>query len=184
LGSLREDNIQTVKAKPLRRLRPYQWVSGYICGTRKVPSEIQENVVGSFVEQTLSPGEAVNYEAKISVWSLWGYFLAGLLTIWIVGIGLLFFLFAFLHWKTTELAITNKKVIAKFGFISRTTVEILVPRIESVQVHQGIFGRIFNYGTIILSGVGTSQAPIPRISDPLRFRQEFLEIQEQLARAA
>ncbi len=140
--------------------------------------------MGSFVEQTLSPGEGVFYEAKVSVWSLWGYVLLGLLTVWIVGIGLFFFLLAYLHWKTTELAITNKKVIAKFGFISRTTVEILVPRIESVQVHQGIFGRIFNYGTIILSGVGTSQAPIPRISDPLRFRQEFLQLQEQLAKAA
>jgi uncharacterized membrane protein YdbT with pleckstrin-like domain len=140
--------------------------------------------VGSFVEQTLSPGEAVYYEAQISVWSLWGYFVLALLTVWIAGIGLLFLLFAYLNWKTTELAITNKKVIAKFGFISRTTVEILVPRIESVQVHQGIFGRIFNYGTIILSGVGTSQAPIPRISDPLRFRQEFLALQERLAKAA
>ena len=135
--------------------------------------------MGSFIETTLNDGEVVRYKGRVSLWSLSGWAILGLLTI-TFGIGLLFWLIAFLRWWTTELAITDRKVIAKYGFISRQTIEILLPKIESVRVHQGIFGRIFNYGTVIISGTGASQAPIKGISDPLIFRRQFMEIQQQV----
>ncbi len=138
--------------------------------------------MGAYVETTLSPGETVRYEARVSVWSLWPWIFLGLATI-AFGVGIIFFLVAFLRWWTTELAVTDKKVVAKFGFISRTTVEILLPRVESIHVQQGVMGRVLGYGTLVLSGSGTAQAPIPGISDPLMFRRVFLEIQEQTAKA-
>ena len=74
--------------------------------------------------------------------------------------------------------ITNKRVIAKFGFISRRTVEIKLSKVESMQVDQGIFGRMLDYGSLVVSGAGNPQAPIPGISDPIPFRTRFMEIQE------
>src|SRR5690349_12949486 len=113
------------------------------------------------------------------MWSLLPLLLAGLLTLWAMGIGLLFWLVAFIRYKTTELAFTNKRVIAKFGFISRRTVELNLMKVESVQVDQGIFGRIFNFGTLVISGAGNPQAPIPGISDPMSFRRALMEYQDR-----
>ncbi len=117
-------------------------------------------------------------ERRISLWSLTHLIALGILLLPLYGIGLILLAMAFIRYKTTELAFTNKRVIAKFGFISRQTVELYSPTVESSQVHQGILGRIFNYGSLIISGAGNPQAPIPGISDPMAFRRGFMEMQE------
>lgn len=94
-----------------------------------------------------------------------------LLLMWVIGI--VFIVFAILNVMTTELALTNKRVIAKFGFIRRQTIEININRIESISVNQGFWGRIFNYGSIVVRGTGGSHAPIPYIARPMEFRQQF-----------
>jgi uncharacterized membrane protein YdbT with pleckstrin-like domain len=80
---------------------------------------------------------------------------------------------------TTELAITNKRVIAKFGLIRRNTIEMNISKVESIQVDQGILGRMFNFGSILVAGAGDPKAPIPGISEPLKFRKMFFEVQEE-----
>lgn len=131
-----------------------------------------------YIEGALTKGEEVVYTGKVSVWSLAPALLLGLIFLSFYGIGLLFWAAAAIKYFTTELAITNKRVIAKFGLISRSTIEINLQRIESIQVHQGILGRIFNFGSIVVSGAGNPQAPIPGISNPLQFRREFVDTQE------
>ncbi|RYM60781.1 hypothetical protein BSQ98_19130 [Serratia liquefaciens] len=68
---------------------------------------------------------------------------------------------------TTELALTNKRIIAKFGFIRRSTVELRLEKVESIGVDQSILG----YGTIVVKGTGGTATPIPSISKPLEFRR-------------
>lgn len=135
--------------------------------------------MASYVESTLIPDEKVIYIAKLSLWSLLPLLLIGLLLLPMWGFGLLFWLSAFIRYKTTELAFTNKRVIAKFGFISRQTIELNLPKVESLQVNQGILGRIFNFGTLVISGAGNPQAPIPGISNPMTFRRSFMEFQDR-----
>ncbi len=134
--------------------------------------------MSSYVENVIGNGEQVEYEAKISIWSFLPLFFLGLLFIAFYGLGLIFWGIAIARYMTTELAITNKKIIAKFGFIKRDTIEILLPKIESIQVNQSIVGRMLNYGSIVVSGAGNPQAPIPGISNPILFRKKFMEIQE------
>ena len=71
---------------------------------------------------------------------------------------------AAIHVLTTELALTNRRIIAKSGLIRRNTIELKTNRVESLGVNQGILGRIFNFGSIVVKGVGGSHAPIPYIS--------------------
>jgi uncharacterized membrane protein YdbT with pleckstrin-like domain len=123
-------------------------------------------------------------QARISWWSQVPLIVLGFLLLPVMGLGILLWLIALARYFTTEMAITNKRVIAKFGFISRRTVEINLQRIESIQVHQGLFGRIFNYGSIVVAGAGNPQAPIPGISDPMGFRRSFSESQETFANRA
>ena len=129
--------------------------------------------MASYIEGALIMDVKVIYTGNISLWSLAPLIVLGLATIWIVGLGLIFWIMAFIRYKTTELAFTNKRVIAKFGFISRQTIELNISKVESIQVNQGILGRIFNFGTLVISGAGNPQAPIPGISDPMSFRRAF-----------
>jgi uncharacterized membrane protein YdbT with pleckstrin-like domain len=77
----------------------------------------------------------------------------------------------------TELIITNKRVVAKFGLIRRNTIEIPHSKVESIIIEQGIIDRIFNCGTLVIQGMGNSKTPIPLISKPLDFRNKVMEIQ-------
>lgn len=139
--------------------------------------------MSSYIRSALIGGEKVVYQARVSWLSQLPAIVIGLATLPFWGIGILFLLTAYIRYKTTELAFTNKRVIAKFGFISRKTVELNVIKVESVQVNQGIFGRILNYGTLVFSGAGNPQAPIPGISDPMSFRRSFMEFQDRKAAA-
>ena len=134
--------------------------------------------MASYVEGALTKGEQVIYQGKVSIWSLSPLIIIGLILFFVWGLGLLFWIAAAIKYFTTELAITNKRVIAKFGLVSRSTIEINLQKIESIQVNQGILGRILNYGSIVVSGAGNPQAPIPGISSPLQFRRAFVDIQE------
>ena len=137
--------------------------------------------MSSYVESVLSSGETVEYEAKVSIWSLMPLFIIGLVLLPLYGLGLIFWISAYLKYVSTELAITNKKIIAKFGFIKRDTIELLLPKVESIQVNQSLFGRMLNYGAIVVSGAGNPQAPVPGISSPIQFRRTFMDIQERLS---
>ncbi|MFA0012004.1 PH domain-containing protein [Vibrio lentus] len=134
--------------------------------------------MGSFVKANLINNENIKYEGRVSIWSLLPNFVIGLLLLQFYGFGLIFWLSGLVKYYTTELAITDKRVIAKFGLIRRSTIELSLVKTESVQVEQGIIGRIFNFGSIVVGGAGNAQAPIPGISQPLVFRNEFLKIQE------
>jgi len=139
--------------------------------------------MASYVESALTKGEQVVYQGKVSIWSLVPLIPLGLVFLMFWGLGLLFWIAAAIKYFTTELAITNKRVIAKFGLISRSTIEINLQKIESIQVNQSIIGRIFNFGSIVVSGAGNPQAPIPGISSPLQFRRSFVDTQESNGQA-
>jgi len=130
--------------------------------------------MSKYIQNALMKGEEVIYQGKVSGWPMLPACIFGLiLIITVIGalVGIILWLAAFINYKSTEVAFTNKRVVAKFGFIRRNTIDLKLSKIESVQVNQGIFGRIFNYGSLQISGAGNPQAPIPGISDPFKFRQ-------------
>jgi uncharacterized membrane protein YdbT with pleckstrin-like domain len=122
--------------------------------------------MGNYVQQSLSAGEQVVYEAKLH----WMIFvsLKALLTLFIAPL---------IEFSTSEFAITNKRVIIKVGLITRRTLEMNLNKIESVNVNQGLLGRLLGYGTIVIVGTGGTKEPFADISDPLTFRKKFQEVQ-------
>jgi uncharacterized membrane protein YdbT with pleckstrin-like domain len=128
----------------------------------------------SYVDDSLIAGETVLHRARVSWWSQAGHIVLGIVTLVIV-IGLVFLAMAWINVRSTEIAITNRRIIAKFGFIKRDTVEINLEKVEALRVEQGFLGRMLNFGTIIISGAGTSVAPLKNIADPLGFRRSFME---------
>lgn len=146
----------------------------------------------SYIENNLMSGESVIYSAKLH----WVVFLWP--AIWLV-IALILFssggdaaaagggaiviailtgIASFITYSTSEFGITNKRVLAKVGFIRRNSLEVLLTKVEGIQVNQGILGRILGYGSIVVSGTGGSKDPFHKISAPLEFRRKA---QEQIA---
>jgi uncharacterized membrane protein YdbT with pleckstrin-like domain len=80
-----------------------------------------------------------------------------------------FFVGWFRRW-TTEIDVTNRRIVYKRGFIKRHTVEMNMDKVESVDVDQSIFGRLLNYGDITIRGTGIGLEPLRGIGAPLEFR--------------
>ena len=67
--------------------------------------------------------------------------------IWIVKDLIKFFI--------TKLIITNKRVNGKTGLINTNELDSPLNKINGVQVRQGLFGKIFNYGTVSITTAST-----------------------------
>jgi len=80
--------------------------------------------------------------------------------------------------NATEMAVTNKRVIVKSGLADRRTIELLLPRIESIAVEEPALGRLLGYGTVIVRGTGGTPEVFRQIARPLEFREQ---VQRQIA---
>ena len=136
--------------------------------------------MSSYVEGALVSDERIVHIGHISKWSLWHLILFGVLLLPLFGAGLVLLAIAYVRYKSVELAVTTKRVIVKHGFISRQTVEMNLSRVESVQVEQGVLGRLFDFGTLVIAGTGTSHAPPAGIADPMGFRKAFIEAHDSV----
>lgn len=84
---------------------------------------------------------------------------------------------AVITYLTSELVITDRRVLIKVGFIRRRTLEMFISKIESVGVNQGLVGRLLDYGTVTIRGTGGSAEPFRKIAHPLEFRNCVQRIQ-------
>ena len=155
----------------------------------------------SYVAKVLEPDEEIRYLAKLS----WTAYVPGVLAIvvaiaiavfgmtysvdhvFVYGIGallaavigligVLMVASAFYQRWTTEIAVTNRRVILKRGLVVRHTIEMNMSKVESVDVAQSILGRILNYGNVTIRGTGSSLEPINGIDNPLAFRSSITSI--------
>jgi uncharacterized membrane protein YdbT with pleckstrin-like domain len=79
---------------------------------------------------------------------------------------------------STEFGVTSKRVLGKTGFIRRTSLDIVLNKVEAIRLSQSILGRILNYGDIEVTGTGGTDEILRYLPDPLTFRKV---VQEQLA---
>jgi uncharacterized membrane protein YdbT with pleckstrin-like domain len=130
----------------------------------------------SYIEESLSAGEKVEGLFKLH-WVDWLW-----MWLWIVlaiptlGITLLFALYEGLKLKFQEQGVTNKRVILKKGIISRKTEEMRLKSIETVEIDQGVLGRLLGFGTVRLTGKGVSDFQLTGIADPLAVKRTIESI--------
>lgn len=92
----------------------------------------------------------------------------------LVILALLALLRAWLTRIGTEIVVTNLRVIYKRGLVSRSTIEMNVSKIESVDVEQGLWGRLFDFGNVIIRGSGGTFEPLLGVQRPLAMRNAIL----------
>jgi len=81
----------------------------------------------------------------------------------------------------TEVAVSNRRVLIKTGLLSRRSVEVLLPKVESIGVDESFLGRILGYGSVIVRGTGGTFEAFDQIAHPNELRRQ---VQGQLANAA
>jgi len=149
-----------------------------------------------YIDEILQPGETVRYSTNahwifyfpaISAWivALILFILSrqttieGVILLWLTASGLVAVLALYwtlkgwFHRWTTETDVTNFRVVHKTGFITRKTFEMSLDKVESVDVNQTILGRILNYGSVTIRGVGEGVETIKTIASPLAFRNSI-----------
>jgi uncharacterized membrane protein YdbT with pleckstrin-like domain len=148
-----------------------------------------------YIEENLTTGERILYRTALHwivllVPGLLGgsLVLLGLLmlfadgmtgmALFIAGFGALVIALAVLRRNATEMAVTNKRVVVKVGLVRNKTIELFLPKIESVGVEQGLFGRMLGYGNIVVRGTGGTGEPFRRVCSPLEFRRQVQQQSE------
>jgi len=144
---------------------------------RKVLNIFQEKyLIGMAIQIpsgfTLMEGEKPYWYGRLSWKANWLLILLGILTFWIFGLGLIFFIIAFLRVRATEYFVTSHRVYVKYGLVGRRVFEVKNDWITGVIVRQGFIPRILNYGDVIYSTPGQYAGSIVMlgVSDPMHIR--------------
>lgn len=90
------------------------------------------------------------------------------ITLGLIGMGLLFFLFAFIRQISTDLIVTNQHVMVKHGLISTDVRSKMLMRVSSIAVEQSALGRLLGYGSVVVDE-GDEFPVIPDVADPYHF---------------
>lgn len=74
------------------------------------------------------------------------------------------------------LAITNKRVLARYGLLQMDVVDIRFSKIESIDLERMLPGHLFGYATVVVMGTGQRFIRIPYIANAEAFRRYHNEI--------
>jgi Bacterial PH domain len=159
------------------------------------PRQPTENL-GSYTAATLQPNERPLHQTTIHWMALSGSVIGAVLSLIVIVPIAMFAAWRDFYWawlllvipagillsaavtvKTSELVITDRRVLIKVGFIQRHTFEMFISKIESVAVFQSMLGRLFNYGTVEIRGTGGSSESFATIAAPLPFRDAIQLVQ-------
>ena len=138
----------------------------------------------AYVDSSLLPDEQIVYKATLHwtiFWQCWVIILIGIVSLifqpivggLIIFVGLLVGLRKFIEYKTSEFAVTTKRVIIKVGVFRRRTLEVLLRQVEAISVEQTVLGRMLGYGSVTLTGTGGVREVFHNISSPLEFRRQI-----------
>lgn len=126
-----------------------------------------------FIQQSLGKDENIVHEIP-QHWVVWlRFWIMVLLAPVTLGISLIIAIIILIKNKTTERAITSRRVLQKTGFISRTTQEMKLSVTETIEIDQGIIGRILGFGTLKVTGRGNSVVIIANTPNPMHYKREM-----------
>ena len=91
--------------------------------------------------------------------------------LWMIGAGVtlvgLGWPVHYVELMTSEFAVTSSRLILKVGLISRYTTELLLTKVETIGVQQGLMGRMLGYGDLTVTGTGGAREVFRRVRDPI-----------------
>src|ERR1700722_9246888 len=164
----------------------------------------------SYIQSNLVAGETIMYQTRLHWIVMLGHIVVGLLLLALPGAVLLYYalsqtatdsntshlmkvgglallvtgvvviLIGMVRRNTTEMAVTNRRVVVKTGLASRKTIEMLLNKVESIEVSETPIGRMLGYGAIVVIGTGGTTEPFHNVAHPLQFRSQVQQQIEKL----
>src|ERR1700683_3240297 len=164
----------------------------------------------SYIESNLVSGETVMYQTRLHWIVMLGHIIVGCLLLILPGALLLYYalsqttlesgtshmmkvgglvliiaglfviVIGMVRRNATEMAVTNRRVVVKTGLASRKTIEMLLNKVESIEVSETTPGRMLGYGTIVMIGTGGTSEPFRKMAHPLEFRSHVQQQIEKL----
>ncbi|MGH8183140.1 MAG: PH domain-containing protein [Rhodanobacteraceae bacterium] len=143
----------------------------------------------SYLQKSLAPGETIVAIFKLH-WSMWLRFwvviVLGIIAVvallvaqlaWgALAAAIVAILIAGYQWlwlRGIEQGVTNRRVVRKTGIVSRSTTELRLASIETVDLHQTFWGRVFDYGNVEITGRGETAMVLDRIARPIEVKREI-----------
>lgn len=94
----------------------------------------------SYIDESLAPGETIVARFDLHWTAKWRLIVYLLLAIPTLGIALFAALYEWIRLRSIEQGVTNRRVIRKTGIMSRTTEELRLASIETIDLHQSAWG--------------------------------------------
>lgn len=162
-----------------------------------------------YIEKTLVPGEKVVYTTRLHWIVMLGHIFAACV-LWVLGgyvlwyawqhtemqlsnrhmaeyggaalllCGLVVILVGSVRRGATEMAVTTRRVVIKTGLASRRTIEMLLNKVETIEVTEPGMGRMLGYGSITMIGTGGTSEVFHKMAHPLEFRSAAQQEIERL----
>jgi uncharacterized membrane protein YdbT with pleckstrin-like domain len=138
----------------------------------------------SYIDDNLKENEHVVYRTKLHWATLLGPAMLliigglsipskGMSGLILFGLGLLWGILSSISYQTSEIGITDRRLLIRIGFPVRRTYDIALTTIEMVDTYQPSLGKLLNFGKVILGLDGRKRGAFRMIDSPLDFRAQL-----------
>jgi hypothetical protein len=138
----------------------------------------------SYIDDNIKDNEHVVYRTKLHWAMLLGPALLliigglsipskGLSGLILFSLGLLWGILSSISYQTSEIGITDKRLLIRIGFPVRRTYDIALTNIELVDTYQPSLGKLLNFGKVILGLDGKKRGAFRMVDSPLEFRAQL-----------
>lgn len=147
--------------------------------------------MGSYLERHLIPGESVVYRGRphpiallpsVALAALAAALAAGALAYaparQLLAVAPLFALAAlpgYLRHRAMEIVVTNRRLCVRSGFYRVETLETVLNKVGTIAVVQTPWGRLLDYGTLVIKGMGASSEAVRAVAAPFLLRGKIHE---------
>lgn len=87
--------------------------------------------------------------------------------------GFVFLVLAWIWIEKTDVVLTNRRIIIRYGLFGILAYEQRLPKVESVTFTQAPLPRLLGFGTLAVKGTGGGSTLVPCVRDPAAFRDAF-----------
>lgn len=138
---------------------------------------VKKEVNMSYIEKNvLSNNENVVEKVQLHPLRIVLAWIWGILGFWLLFIPTIKAIKLTVSYKTTEMVITNKKAIEKYGWIKVHCDEMGLDKIENVTVDFSFWGRIFGYGNVHIQGTNRNNVNFIGVKNPEQVRKIINDI--------
>lgn len=133
----------------------------------------------------LSGGSIDSVEGMKEMYDLYDILMAvrGVLIGFIIAIACIKVLFTAISIRCNKLIVTNKRLFGRKGVISRSIIDIVLLKLDTINSHNGILGAIFHYGTLEVVSAGSQKVvggqsinmTFPYVKNTEEFRRAVLD---------